>query len=306
LPLARAAPSARGMARRLLPLPILAALGGVALLSLMDAFMKGAALAVGAFSAAWLRALIGAALMAPIFLAAGARRPPREAMKLHLERGTVSCFMAVTFFYSLTKLPLAEAIAISFVAPLVALYLAKVLLGETITRKAVGGSLLGFAGAIAIVSNRLGSTGFDRDTVLGLAAILVSALLYAYNFIVMRRQSQVAGPVEIALFHSGVTAAILALAAPFLFQEPDLAVLGATATSAALTVGGAMLLAWAYARAEAQVLVPMEYSGFLWAVLFGWLFFREPVDPVTVAGTALIVFGCWVAARRSEPEQVHV
>lgn len=294
------------MARRLPPLPIVATLCGVAFLSLMDAFMKGAALAIGAFSAAWLRALIGTALMVPVVLASGARRPPRHALMLHLERGAVSCFMAVTFFYALTKLPLAETIAISFVAPLVALYLARVLLGEAVSQAAVWGSLLGFAGAIVIVSNRLGSANYDRDTILGLAAILVSAMLYAYNFIVMRKQSQVAGPAEIALFHSGVTATILTLAAPLLFVVPDAEVLGATAASAALTIGGAMLLAWAYARAEAQVLVPLEYSGFLWATLFGWLFFRERVDPVTVAGTVLIVIGCWVAARRKPPEQVLV
>ena len=294
------------MARGTLPLPVLAALAGVACLSLMDAFMKGAALAIGAFSAAWLRAVMGSALMLPIFFAAGARRPPRHVMKLHLERGVISCFMALTFFYALTKLPLAETIAISFVAPLVALYLARAMLGEIVSRAAVGGSLLGFAGAIIIISNRLGSADFDRDAIAGLASILVSAMLYAYNFIVMRRQSQVAGPVEIALFHSLVTALLLALAVPFLFQLPDEAALGATAASAALTVIGAMALAWAYARAEAQVLVPMEYSGFLWALLFGWLFFRETVSPVTVFGTMLIVVGCWIAARRKEPEQVVV
>ena len=294
------------MWRSPLSLPILAALLGVACLSLMDAFMKGAALAIGAFSAAWLRALMGTGLMLPLWLATGARRPPRSVMKLHLERGVVSCFMALSFFYALTKLPLAETIAISFVAPLVALYLARALLGETVSRGAVWGSLLGFAGAIVIVSNRLGSAGFDRDAVLGLTAILVSAMLYAYNFVVMRRQSQVAGPVEIALFHSLVTAVLLALAAPLLFEMPDRAVLGATAASAALTVTGAMALAWAYARAEAQALVPMEYSGFGWAVLLGWLFFRETVSPITVLGTVLIVIGCWIAARRSETEQVVV
>jgi drug/metabolite transporter (DMT)-like permease len=71
-------------------------------------------------------------------------------------------------------------------------------------------------------------------------------------------------------------------------------------------VMGASVLAWAYARAEAQVLVPMEYSGFLWASLFGWLFFREGVTATTVLGTALIVLGCWIAARRQEPEQVVI
>jgi S-adenosylmethionine uptake transporter len=294
------------MTRHALPLPILAALLGVALLSLMDAFMKEAALAIGAFSAAWLRAVMGTGLMGPLWLATAARRPPPAVLKLHLERGVVSCLMAVTFFYALTKLPLAETIAISFVAPLVALYLARAMLGELIARKAIGGSLLGFAGTVIIVGNRLGSAGFDRDAVLGLSAILVSAMLYAYNFIVMRRQSQVAGPVEIALFHSLVTAVMLALAAPMLFVRPDMAAAGGIAVSAVLTAAGAMTLAWAYARAEAQVLVPMEYSGFLWASLFGWLFFREGVSPVTIFGTALIVVGCWIAARRTEPEQVAI
>jgi S-adenosylmethionine uptake transporter len=294
------------MSRVALPLPVFAALGGVACLSLMDAFMKGASLAIGAFSAAWLRAVIGAAIMVPLFLLTTRRLPPRAVMKLHVERGVISCFMALTFFYALTKLPLAETIAISFVAPLVALYLARALLGEVIAHGAMWGSVLGFAGAIVIVSNRLGRADFDRDAVLGLVSILVSALLYAYNFIVMRKQSQVAGPIEVALFHSLVTALILAVAAPFVFVAPNANALGATAASAALTVCGAMLLAWAYARAEAQVLVPMEYSGFLWASLFGWLFFREAVAPITLLGTVLIVIGCWIAARRKEPEQVVV
>ncbi|WP_133364677.1 DMT family transporter [Qipengyuania sediminis] len=287
-------------------LPILAALTGVALLSLMDAFMKDAALAIGALTAAWLRAVFGTALVLPLWLATGARRVPRDALALHLERGVVSCFMAVTFFFALTKLPLAETIAISFVAPLVTLYLARVLLGEAVTRAAVGGSLLGFAGTIVIVGDRLGSAGFDADTAWGLAAILLSSMLYAYNFIVMRRQSQVAGPVEVAVFHSGVAALLLALAAPFFFVRPDAGSAGYIAISAVLTVAGAMTLAWAYARAEAQKLVPMEYSGFLWASLFGWLFFREGVSPVTVFGTALIVAGCWIAARRQDTEQAVV
>jgi S-adenosylmethionine uptake transporter len=68
-----------------------------------------------------------------------------------------------------------------------------------------------------------------------------------------------------------------------------------------LTVCGAAVLGWAYAREEAQVLVPMEYSGFLWAALFGWLFFAETVTPTVLAGTALIVIGCAIATRRDVP-----
>ena len=63
------------------------------------------------------------------------RWPRREVLLLHLQRSTVATFMALTFFYALTKLPIAEAIAISFVAPLIALYLARIMLGETIRQR---------------------------------------------------------------------------------------------------------------------------------------------------------------------------
>ena len=59
------------------------------------------------------------------------------------------------------------------------------------------------------------------------------------------------------------------------FEMPDRSTLVDLTAAAVLTVAGAMAFAWAYARAEAQVLVPLEYSGFLWASLFGWIFFTE-------------------------------
>lgn len=285
-------------------LPFAVALAGVGFLSLMDAFMKEAALMIGAYTATLLRAFLGAALIAPVWLSRGARVPPRAVLKLHLERGVVSAFMALTFFFAITLLPLAEAIALSFIAPLVALYLASVLLGETISRAAIGASLLGFAGTLVIVGGRIGEGQFDERAALGVGSLFVSALLYAYNFIVIRRQAQVAGPMEIATFHSGIGGLVLLTLAPFLWEPPAGEAWWPLVAAAALTVAGSLAIAWAYARAEASVLVPTEYSGFVWAALFGWLFFREAVTLPTLAGTALIVTGCWIAARA--PRTVRV
>ncbi|MFL0355586.1 DMT family transporter [Erythrobacter sp. GH1-10] len=280
-------------------LPFAAAALGVGFLSLMDALMKDAALAVGTYTATVLRSLFGAAIIAPFWLAQRKGWPTRSVMKLHIERGIISAFMALSFFYALTKLPLAEAIAISFVAPLIALYFARVLLGEHIQRKAIFASLLGFVGTIVIVSGRLGRADMSTEVLLGIASLMFSALLYAYNFVVIRRQSQVAGPVEIATFHSGVGGLVLLLFAPFLGTVPQPDSLWSIVGAGALTVAGAMAIAWAYARAEAQALVPIEYTGFLWASLLGWLFFREPVTLPTIVGTLLIVTGCWIATRKA-------
>ncbi|MEE4154262.1 MAG: DMT family transporter [Erythrobacter sp.] len=281
-------------------LPILAAFLAVAALSLMDAVMKGAALATGVYTATFLRAVMGAAIIAPFWLLRDFRFPSRVVMRLHLERGVVSAFMALAFFYSLTKLPINEAIAISFIAPLIALYLARVLLGEVIRPQAIIASVLGFAGTLVIVGGKIGQGAFDEEAALGLAAVLFSALLYAYNFIVIRKQSQLAGPLEVATFHSGVGGLVLAGFAPFFWQTPDMPALGAIGAGAALTVIASLALAWSYARAETQVLVPIEYSGFLWAILFGWAFFGEGVSAATLAGTGLIVTGCWLATRRPQ------
>jgi len=279
-------------------LPFLAALAGVGFLSLMDAFMKEAALASGVYTASLLRSLMAAMIVAPFWLAKGFVWPRWPVMKLHIERGVVSALMALTFFFALTRLPIAEAIAISFIAPLVALYLARIFLDETIGRGAVLASVLGLAGTLVIISGRMGRSDFDEGVALGIASLLVSAMLYAYNFVVIRRQSQVAGPLEVATFHAGIGGLVQLLAAPVFFMMPGEGELGTIAIAAALTVAGSIAIAWAFARAEAQALVPIEYTGFLWAALFGWMFFREAVTVTTLAGAVLIVIGCWIAAPK--------
>jgi drug/metabolite transporter (DMT)-like permease len=61
-----------------------------------------------------------------------------------------------------------------------------------------------------------------------------------------------------------------------------------------------MLMTWAYARAEAQVLLPIEYTGFGWAALLGWLWFGEAVTWTTLAGVTLIIAACWIAASTAK------
>ncbi|MFN3990477.1 MAG: DMT family transporter [Erythrobacter sp.] len=281
-------------------LPILAAFAGVGFLSVMDAFMKEAALLAGAFTATLLRSAMAGAMIAPVWLARGSAWPSRAVMKLHIQRGVITAFMALTFFFALTKLPLAETIALSFVAPIVALYLARVLLDEKIGHGAIGASVLGFVGTLVIVGGKIGQGSFDNDTALGLGAITISALLYAYNFVVIRRQSQVASPVESTTFYSMISAIVLLIFAPLAWVNPPAAAWPPLVGGAMFTVAGALAIAFAYARAEAQVLVPIEYSGFLWASILGWLFFSEVPGLATWVGTALIVAGCWLVTRQAK------
>ena len=55
-----------------------------------------------------------------------------------------------------------------------------------------------------------------------------------------------------------------------------------------------------------MILGPVEYTAFIWAALFGWLVFAEAVTLATLAGTALIVAGCLVAARQDPDHVDHI
>lgn len=288
-------------------LPALAAMAGLALFAVMDGFMKSASIAIGAYGAIFWRNLLGAGFTGPLWIWRSRSRqrrmgllPHREAMRLHLLRGAVGTVMSLLFFYGLVRTPMAEAMALSFIAPLIALYLAAVLLGETVGRRAIAGSLLGLGGVAVIAAGKFGSGSHDAEALKGLAAILLSAVLYAWNLILQRRQAQVAGPEEIAFFQALVVFALLGLGAPWLVQVPDAATWATLLTAALLAAASLMLLSWAYARAEAQVLVPLEYTAFIWAALAGWIAFDEPVTTPTLAGVVLIVIGCLTAAPRKE------
>ena len=283
--------------------PFVAITAAIAVYSVMDTTMKFASLALGAYSATFWRSGLGALLVLPLWLREGARWPERELLKLHIIRGIVTAGVATSFFWGLVRLPLAEAIAISFVAPLVALFLAAVVLGETIGRQAIGASLLGLVGVVIIALAQGSVPNAHPEAPLGIVAVLVSACLYAWNLILQRQQALLAKPAEVALFGSAVAALTLSFAAPWLLVIPDTAGWSWIGVSAVLAMAALMLASWAYGRAEAQALVPYEYTAFLWAALLGWIAFDEQVTLPTIVGAVLIVIGCWIAAPKKHIEQ---
>ena len=285
-------------------IPFLVACAGIGTFSLMDAAMKDLALAMGAYNAVIWRNSLGALLMGLVFVGTRQRWPKVAVLKLHLWRSMIVSVMAVSFFWSLTKLPLAEAIGLSFIAPVIALYLAAVMLGEVIWREAIWASLAGLVGVAIIIAGRV-SGEYTTDHLWGAAAVLFSAVVFAYNLILARQQAQLAKPIEIAFFQNLFVAATLSLVAPWFMQPIAVDNAPMLAGAAALAIISLLLLSWAYARAEAQILIPVEYTAFVWAALFGWLFFAEPVTLPVLAGTALIVTGSLIAARAKSPPAVN-
>ncbi|MFN3944624.1 MAG: DMT family transporter [Allosphingosinicella sp.] len=266
----------------------------------MDAVMKGLSLAIGAYNALLWRTAAGTAIGAAAYLPRRGSWPTRPVLRIHLVRGVVTTAMAMLFFWGLARVPMAQAIALAFVAPLIALYLAAIVLKERIERRAIVASLLGLAGVLVILSGQA-RADLGTEALHGSIAILCSAVLYAYNIVLMRQQALVAKPLEISFFMNIIMFGCFLLAAPLLAVWPEAAHWPAIAGAAGLAYVSMMLLAWAYARAEAQHLAPVEYTGFVWAALLGLVVFGEPVGLLTIAGAAMIVGACIHAARRRPP-----
>lgn len=284
------------------------ALAAVALLSIMDAVMKHLVIAFGIFVVSVWRSLLNLGIAAALYLPRRLPWPTRATLRLHVVRGIVVTLMAMLFFWGIARVPLAQGIALTFIAPLIALLLAALTLGEQIGSRSILGSFAAFAGVVAIVLGQARAQ-LGGQVVVGSAAIIGSALCYAVNIVMMRRQAQAAKPLEINFFQSLTVMALWLGAVGFLGppQWPHGQVHWLVLASLMSTAGG-LLFAWAYARAEAGYLAITEYSGFLWASALGWIVFSESVSLSTVGGAALIVAGCIIAARSksSVPPEMEV
>jgi len=297
------------MARSATFYPVLVTLTGIGAFSVMDAMMKAASIRVGAYDAVFWRNVVGAALGVLIWTGSGWLggfrdfRPGWRRIKVHLLRSAVVSVMTILFFWGLVRVPMAEGMALSFIAPLIALYLAALFLGEPVTRRALGASVMGLAGVALIGLARTGAAGSHEQAALGVLAVLASAVAYAGNLVIQRHQAQISTPAEIAFFQSLFVFLFLLPAAPWWAAVPDRQAMGWIVAAAGLGSVSLMLLAWGYARAETHQLLPLEYSGFFWAAMMGYWWFGEPLSWTTLAGAALIVAGCWIGAGSAPTEQ---
>jgi len=243
------------------------------------------------------RMVMGAVLVAVLYLPTRPAPASGRTLRIHVVRAGLTAVMAYLFFFGLTRVPLAQAIGLSFIAPIITLFLAVPLLGEQIGANARLAAALGFGGVMVVVGGELMAVDAGSD-LLGMAAILLSAVLYAGNLILQRMQSLIAAPLEIAFYQNTIVFLILLLGVPFAVSLPEnISQWGGAALAAGLAVGSLMLMSVAYRQAEAQRLVAIEYTAFIWAALLGWWFFGEAVTARTLLGTGLIVLGCLVSAR---------
>lgn len=272
---------------------------GIGALCLMDVVVKHLA-ATSAVSVITLaRYVTGTAIALLVWRLQGQPRLTRAMLPLHMLRGLLIAAMALSFYYGLTVLPLAEAITLSFIAPLLVPPLASLALGERMQPRFLVAGALGFVGVLVTVQ---GAPDFSGDRLLGLGAVLFAAIAYAGTSVLLRARAATDGSTIVTLMGAAVPMLVLspaAIGAPM----PDWPLIGWFVLLGLIGNIGMQLLSRAYARIEAQALAVMEFTALPWAALFGWVIFAEPVRPQVWAGAGIILAACIWATR--EPRVRH-
>lgn len=282
------------------PRPFILAVAGIAALCALDAAVKELTRSYAVAYAVFGRYVFGTVFALVVWWWQGRPRLTREMLSAHILRGTLITITALLFFFSLTRLGMAEAITLSFVAPLLIPPLAHLFLGEKMRGSVVLAAFVGFAGVLLTAQ---GSPSFDGERTLALGAILAAALTYALAAVVMRARAAKDGSTLLTLTSAVIPMVLLSPAAVGA-SLPTWGALSLAVLAGLLGNLGIQLLARAYASAEAQALGVLEFTALPWAALFGWMLFEEAVRPQVWLGALVIFAACWWVGRadRKPPE----
>jgi drug/metabolite transporter (DMT)-like permease len=222
-----------------------------------------------------------------------------------LGRGLLSVGGMFTNFSALTRLPLADATAISFASPLITVALAAIVLKERVRIYRWSAVAVGFAGVIVMLIPQFDIGHYavvaGSAAAIGSLFAITSAVCNAGTVIQTRRLTQSETTSSIVFYFSLVCAIAGALTLPFAWHSPTA---GELASLIALGILGGfahILLTESYRYADASVVAPFDYSSMLWALLLGyWLFGELPSALVYLGGAIVAGAGLFVIWRERQ------
>lgn len=279
--------------------PYLYATLGIGLLTTMDGVVKELMRTLPFMQAVCLRFAMGALVALAVVAVMRPPRPTRASVSANLWRVPLVVATATTFFFSVRELPLAEAIALSFLSPLFVALFGLLLLKEHVDRRILIAIGFGLAGMLVMLSPKL-AAGITGSTP-GVIAALAAAVFYALNLILLRRIAQNEHGTIIVAFQNAGPAILLAVPAFMVWQPVSLQLWGLAFVGGILGVSGHLLVTRAFALATAARVATTEYTGLIWASLVGFVAFGEIPALVTYLGAAFIIAGALTVSRRARP-----
>ncbi len=276
-------------------------LASTALFTMMSAVVKVVGERIPFFEIMFFRSVLALPVVFLIVLRMGGGKPnlatqrfPQHVMRAMTGTAAMSCS-----FFALTVLPLAEQTALTFTTPIFVTLLAIPLLGEKVGIHRFGAVGLGFVGILVIALGKGAFMGpMDPWIIFGMVVAVLHGVFSAATTLLVRSLSATERSTTIVLWQSLLMTSFTALTLPFVWVTPSghewvlLLVIG--------LVGGVaqVMLTEAFASAQVSSLGAYSYTGILWAVLLGWIFFGEQPGIATFIGSGLIVVAALYIMRR--------
>jgi drug/metabolite transporter (DMT)-like permease len=242
---------------------------------------------------AWIRFLVFAVIMTPAMMPAS----PLYALQtnrlgLHLVRGAALLGSSLFFISGLRFLPIAEASATGFVAPLFVTALSIIFLGEKVGLRRWIATGVGLLGVLIIL--RPGTGAFHPAAFFP----LVSALAWACTLIMTRMMSGTERAITTMTYSSIAGLLILSALVPFVWVTPTWHDIAFGILIGVASTAGQWIVVLAFRYADASVLAPFSYTQLLWVSVLGFLIFGEVPDAYTIIGAAFIVASGLYTAHR--------
>jgi drug/metabolite transporter (DMT)-like permease len=278
---------------------------GIALILLSTTFLgvsdvtaKYLSASLPSIEIAWVRFLVFALIMVPAMVPGS----PLFAMRtsrvgLQLMRGAALLGSSLFFITGLRYLPIAEASATGFVAPLFVTALSIVLLSEKVGVRRWLATATGLLGVLIIL--RPGTGAFHAAAFFP----LISALAWAATLIMTRMMSGREHAITIMTYSSIAGVAILSVLVPFVWVAPSWHAVMFGILIGVASTAGQWIVVLAFRYADASVLAPFSYTQLVWVSTLGFLIFGEVPDAWTVVGAAFIVASGLYTAHRERVRQ---
>jgi drug/metabolite transporter (DMT)-like permease len=258
--------------------------GAILIFSVVDALAKYLTASIPPIQLIWGRYVSQAIVLVAFVVATGRTYAFRSASpKMQVTRGVILGVSSMMFITGMSLIPLADAVAISFVSPLFVTLLSIPILGEKVGWRRMAAVTVGFIGVLIIV--RPGAATFSPGSLWA----LLGSLSWSVGFIVTRRLGLKDPVLTTSLISTVAGAVTLCFALPFVWQPVSWEIWALVILFAMINLVAQTMLITATTRAEASLLAPFTYVQMVGAVGLGYLIFDTLPDQWTWVGSAIVI-----------------
>ena len=274
---------------------IIFSLLGWMMLPVMDGFAKYLSTDLPILQITWARYFFTVAFTLPVmFFFYNKQLVWSDKPKLQILRGLILLCANICFFYAISKIPLAKALTLAFIAPLIVTAFSPLLLGEKVGVRRWTAVIIGFVGSLVVIR-----PGFLEINIASLAA-LGTGVMYGFYLIITRKLSTSDNPLLTLLLTGLVGLVAVSGIMPLIWINPNLSQWSMMAGIGVFACIGHLFLILSLKYADASKLAPLGYTEIIPNVIIGHYFFGNFPDNWTFLGlTIIIISGIYISRREA-------